>query len=78
MIMAEEMAYHRAPGGGGNMGVQWVGPSLMLYGTDEQKQEHLSGIADAKTWWCTLYSEPARAPSLPRSRLAPSRTVTTT
>ena len=58
MIMAEEMAYHRAPGGGSNMGVQWVGPSLMLYGTDEQKEEHLAGIADAETWWCTLYSEP--------------------
>ena len=26
MVMAEEMAYHRAPGGGGNMGVQWVRP----------------------------------------------------
>ena len=48
MIMSEEMAYHRAPGAGGNMGVQWVGPSLMLYGTDEQKQEHLPGISDAE------------------------------
>ncbi|MCY3569516.1 MAG: acyl-CoA dehydrogenase family protein, partial [Chloroflexi bacterium] len=64
MIMSEEMAYHRAPGAGGNMGVQWVGPSLMLYGTDEQKQEHLSGIADAETWWCTLYSEPGSGSDL--------------
>ena len=64
MIMAEEMAYHRAPGGGSNMGVQWVGPSLMLYGTDEQKDEHLAGIADAETWWCTLYSEPGSGSDL--------------
>ena len=64
MIMAEEMAYHRAPGGGSNMGVQWVGPSLMLYGTDDQKEEHLAGIADAETWWCTLYSEPGSGSDL--------------
>ena len=64
MIMSEEMAYHRAPGAGGNMGVQWVGPSLMLYGTEEQKEEHLAGIADAKTWWCTLYSEPGSGSDL--------------
>ncbi len=64
MIMAEEMAYHRAPGAGGNMGVQWVGPSLMLYGTDEQKDEYLHGIADAETWWCTLYSEPGSGSDL--------------
>jgi alkylation response protein AidB-like acyl-CoA dehydrogenase len=36
LIYNEEMAYHRAPGGGG-MGVAWVGPAVMLYGTDEQK-----------------------------------------
>ena len=36
----------------------------MLYGTDEQKDEHLSGIADAETWWCTLYSEPGSGSDL--------------
>ena len=64
MVMAEEMAYHRAPGGGGNMGVQWVGPSLMLYGTDAQKDEHLKRIVDAESWWCTLYSEPGSGSDL--------------
>ena len=64
MVMAEEMAYHRAPGAGGNMGVQWVGPSLMLYGTDAQKDEHLARIADAESWWCTLYSEPGSGSDL--------------
>ena len=64
MVMAEEMAYHRAPGAGGNMGVQWVGPSLMLYGTDAQKEEHLQRIADAESWWCTLYSEPGSGSDL--------------
>ena len=63
-IMSEEMAYHRAPGSGANMGVQWVGPSLMLYGTDAQKEEHLQRIADADSWWCTLYSEPGSGSDL--------------
>ena len=34
MIYNEEMAYNGAPTGL-NMGVAWVGPSLMIYGTDE-------------------------------------------
>ena len=63
-VMSEEMAYRRAPGSGANMGVQWVGPSLMLYGTDAQKQEHLQRIADADSWWCTLYSEPGSGSDL--------------
>ena len=63
-VMSEEMAYRRAPGSGANMGVQWVGPSLMLYGTDSQKQEHLQRIADADSWWCTLYSEPGSGSDL--------------
>ncbi len=35
MVYNEEMAYADAPSM--NMGVAWVGPSLMLYGTEEQK-----------------------------------------
>ena len=40
MIYNEETTYARMPGGGG-MGVAWVGPAIMLYGTDEQKAEYL-------------------------------------
>ncbi len=32
LVYTEEMAYNGAPVG--NMGIAWVGPSLMLYGTD--------------------------------------------
>ena len=58
-VMAEEMAYHKAPGGWTNMGTAWVGPSILLYGTPEQKAQHLNGIASGEVWWCTLYSEPS-------------------
>ena len=64
LVMNEEMAYHGAPGAGANMGVNWVGPALMLYGSDEQKKEHVPKIASGETWWCTLYSEPAAGSDL--------------
>src|SRR5690606_15387869 len=45
LIFNELMAYHRVPGTV-NMGVAWVGPVVMLYGTEEQKSRYLSRIAD--------------------------------
>ncbi len=57
LIYNEELSYHAAPGGGG-MGVAWVGPAIMLYGTEEQKQRFLPDITSGKVTWCTLYSEP--------------------
>ena len=62
LVMNEEMAYHRAPGG--NMGVMWVGPALLLYGSEAQKAQHVRAIAEADVWWCTLYSEPGAGSDL--------------
>jgi alkylation response protein AidB-like acyl-CoA dehydrogenase len=63
MIFNEEMAYHAVPSGGG-MGVAWVGPSIMLYGTDQQKQRFLPRITSGEDVWCTLYSEPGAGSDL--------------
>jgi alkylation response protein AidB-like acyl-CoA dehydrogenase len=63
MIFNEEMAYNAVPSGGG-MGVAWVGPSIMLYGTDEQKQRFLPRITSGEDVWCTLYSEPGAGSDL--------------
>jgi alkylation response protein AidB-like acyl-CoA dehydrogenase len=57
MIYNEEMAYANAPASF-SMGVAWVGPALMIYGTDEQKKRFLPPIASHDEIWCTLYSEP--------------------
>jgi len=62
LVYNEEMAYAGAPVG--NMGVAWVGPSLMLYGTDEQKKRFIPRITNADDWWCTLYSEPGSGSDL--------------
>jgi alkylation response protein AidB-like acyl-CoA dehydrogenase len=62
LVYNEEMAYAGAPSG--NMGIQWVGPCLMLYGTTEQKQRFIPRITGADDWWCTLYSEPGAGSDL--------------
>ncbi len=62
LVYNEEMAYNAAPAM--NMGIAWVGPSLMLYGTEDQKQKFIPRITGADDWWCTLYSEPGAGSDL--------------
>ncbi|MEE9284310.1 MAG: acyl-CoA dehydrogenase family protein [Dehalococcoidia bacterium] len=64
LIYREETSYQRVPGTDmGVGGVSWVGPTLMRYGTEEQKR-HLAGIANGDEYWCTLYSEPGAGSDL--------------
>ena len=58
-ILKEEMTRARAPALGTSwMGLQWVGPGLIAYGTPEQQHRFLPGILDSEVVWCTGYSEP--------------------
>ena len=57
MIYSEEMAYHRAPGKD-IQGVGFIGPCLMIHGTEQQKLEHLRPISDGSVNWCQGFSEP--------------------
>jgi alkylation response protein AidB-like acyl-CoA dehydrogenase len=63
VIYNEEMAYHRAPTQLG-VGPDRVGPTIILYGTEEQKTQHLPGIANAETVWCQGFSEPGAGSDL--------------
>ena len=56
-IMNEELAEARAPQVGG-MGVSMIGPTLIIHGSDDQKQEHLSRILTGEVQWCQGFSEP--------------------
>ena len=56
-----EIAYWDIPGAWmGISGTQWVGPCLMMFGTEEQREKYLSLIASGEKdgIWCTGYSEP--------------------
>jgi alkylation response protein AidB-like acyl-CoA dehydrogenase len=63
VVMREEMGYARAPLLD-IFGVNMIGPVLMMYGTEEQKQQHLPGIASGDVMWCQGYSEPASGSDL--------------
>jgi alkylation response protein AidB-like acyl-CoA dehydrogenase len=63
LVYNEEMSALRAPGFGG-MGVAMVGPTLMLHGTEQQKDRFLGPIARGEISWCQGFSEPGSGSDL--------------
>jgi alkylation response protein AidB-like acyl-CoA dehydrogenase len=57
-VVREEMWAQHEPRGAQYMGVNWVGPTIMRHGTDEQKAMHLPLIARGEVIWCQGFSEP--------------------
>jgi alkylation response protein AidB-like acyl-CoA dehydrogenase len=65
VILKEEMAKaHAPPLGSCFMGLAWVGPSIIEYGSEEQKRKFIPDILDGKYQWCTGYSEPGSGSDL--------------
>lgn len=58
MILGEELWSIGEPRGPQYMNVNWIGPSIMSVGTDEQKDYHLSRISGGDVIWCQGFSEP--------------------
>ena len=57
-ILNEELAKAGAYNPIGGMGVMMFGPTLLEYGSEEQKHEHIPTIARGEVRWCQGYSEP--------------------
>jgi alkylation response protein AidB-like acyl-CoA dehydrogenase len=64
VIWEEEYAAARAPVLPGAMGLNLVGPTLIHWGTDEQKRQHLPAIQNADEVWCQGFSEPGAGSDL--------------
>lgn len=57
LVFNEEMSYHGVPGRD-IFGTRMLGPTLMIYGTEEQKKRFLPPVAQGSVQWCQGYSEP--------------------
>jgi alkylation response protein AidB-like acyl-CoA dehydrogenase len=57
-VVREEMWAHHEPRGAQYMGVNWVGPTIMRHGTEEQQRMHLPPIGRGEVIWCQGFSEP--------------------
>ena len=57
-VVREEMWAHHAPRGAQYMGLNWVGPAIMEFGTAHQKATHLPPLAAGERIWCQGFSEP--------------------
>ncbi|HEY5625902.1 MAG TPA: acyl-CoA dehydrogenase family protein, partial [Dehalococcoidia bacterium] len=58
LVFNEEMAEGNAPMGYSMIGTGWVGPTIIVYGSDEQKQRFLPPITAGEVMWCQGFSEP--------------------
>lgn len=63
-VLQEELRAIKARVPMGGMGVSMIGPTLLEYGTEEQKHRHIPGIAMGDVSWCQGYSEPGAGSDL--------------
>lgn len=63
-VLAQEMGRLKATPASSGMGLAMIGPTLLEFGTEEQKLRHLPKICDGTVHWCQGYSEPGAGSDL--------------
>ena len=63
-IVGEEMWAAGEPRGGQYMNVNWIGPTLIRFGSEEQKARYLPPMAEGRELWCQGFSEPGAGSDL--------------
>jgi alkylation response protein AidB-like acyl-CoA dehydrogenase len=63
-ILREEMAQLKCRVPLTSFGISMLGPALLKYGTEAQKQEHIPRIVRGEIRWCQGYSEPGAGSDL--------------
>ena len=64
VVLSEEFDRAGAPMRGDFFGDTLVGPTILQWGTEEQKKEFLPGILSGTTKWCQGFSEPGSGSDL--------------
>ncbi|RSS64787.1 acyl-CoA dehydrogenase family protein [Streptomyces sp. WAC06614] len=78
VVWAEEYARLRAPARVGHIGENLLAPTLLAYGTQEQRDRFLPAVARGEELWCQGYSEPGAGSDLAGVRTTARRTVSGT
>jgi alkylation response protein AidB-like acyl-CoA dehydrogenase len=71
--LREEFWANHEPRGAQYMGVNWVGPAIMHFGSDALKDRHLPKIAAGEEVWCQGFSEPEVGSDLASLQLSATR-----
>jgi alkylation response protein AidB-like acyl-CoA dehydrogenase len=69
-ILAEVMWEHGEPRGPQYMNVNWIGPAIIGFGSDELKERFLPPMARGEIVWCQGFSEPDAGSDLASLRTA--------
>ena len=57
-IIATEFSKNKVPNAMGGQGIDMLVPTLLEWGTEEQKQKYIKSTLHGETIWCQGYSEP--------------------
>ena len=57
-VVREEMWGNGEPRGPQFMNLNYIGPAIMMFGTDEQKERYIKPMAAGEVIWCQGFSEP--------------------
>ena len=64
VVLAEEMHAAGAPAPLNPIGLNNIAPSIMAYGSDEQKEKYLKPMLSGEHIWCQGFSEPSAGSDL--------------